>query len=51
MFRHLIDGDGDSAKKHQEFYDEYLAVMDLSAAYYLQTVETAFVRHACPRAR
>ena len=42
-------GDGDSAQKHREFYDEYLAVMDLSAEFYLQTVETVFVRHALPK--
>ena len=30
-------GDGDSAEKHREFYDEYLAVMDLTAEFYLQT--------------
>jgi poly(3-hydroxybutyrate) depolymerase len=49
MFNHLVDGDGDSAEKHRDFYDEYMAVMDLDAAYYLQTVETVFVRHALPR--
>ena len=38
-----------SAQKHKEFYDEYLAVMDLSAEYYLQTVDTVFVRHALPK--
>ena len=48
LFRHLVDGDGDSAEKHREFYDEYLAVMDLTAEFYLQTVETVFVRHALP---
>ena len=48
LFRHLVTGDGDSAAKHREFYDEYLAVMDLSAEYYLQTVETVFIRHALP---
>ena len=48
MFNHLVDGDGDSAEKHRDFYDEYMAVMDLDAAYYLQTVETVFVRHALP---
>jgi poly(3-hydroxybutyrate) depolymerase len=46
MYKHLVEGDGDSAEKHREFYDEYLAVMDLTAEYYLQTVETVFVRHA-----
>lgn len=49
MFNHLIEGDGDSAEKHREFYDEYLAVMDLDAAFYLQTVETVFVKHSLPR--
>src|SRR5690242_4681994 len=49
LFLHLVQGDGDSAQKHREFYDEYLAVMDLAAEFYLQTVETVFVRHALPR--
>lgn len=48
MFNHLVEGDGDSAEKHRDFYDEYLAVMDLDAAFYLQTVETVFVQHALP---
>jgi poly(3-hydroxybutyrate) depolymerase len=49
LFRHLVEGDGDGAQKHREFYDEYLAVMDLAAEYYLQTVDTVFVRHALPK--
>ena len=49
LFMNLVKGDGDSAQKHKEFYDEYLAVMDLSAEYYLQTVDTVFVRHALPK--
>jgi poly(3-hydroxybutyrate) depolymerase len=49
MFNNLVAGDGDSAEKHREFYDEYLAVMDLAAEYYMQTVETVFVRHALPK--
>jgi poly(3-hydroxybutyrate) depolymerase len=49
LFQHLIEGDGDSAQKHREFYDEYLAVMDLCAEFYLQTVETVFIRHALPK--
>jgi poly(3-hydroxybutyrate) depolymerase len=49
LFMHLVQGDGDSAQKHREFYDEYLAVMDLSAEFYLQTVDTVFVRHALPK--
>jgi poly(3-hydroxybutyrate) depolymerase len=46
---HLVKADGDSAQKHREFYDEYLAVMDLAAEFYLQTVDTVFVRHALPK--
>lgn len=49
MFNHLVDDDGDSAEKHREFYDEYLAVMDLTAEFYLQTVEAVFVEHSLPR--
>ena len=48
MFEHLVEGDGDSAEKHRDFYDEYLAVMDLTAEFYLQTVEQVFIRHAIP---
>jgi poly(3-hydroxybutyrate) depolymerase len=48
LFMQLVRGDGDSAQKHKEFYDEYLAVMDLAAEFYLQTVETVFVRHDLP---
>jgi poly(3-hydroxybutyrate) depolymerase len=49
MFNHLVEGDGDSAEKHREFYDEYLAVMDLTAEFYLQTIDTVFVHHALPK--
>jgi poly(3-hydroxybutyrate) depolymerase len=49
LFLHLVKGDGDSAQKHREFYDEYLAVMDLAAEFYMQTVETVFIRHALPK--
>jgi len=49
FFLHLVKNDGEPAGKHREFYDEYLAVMDLTAEFYLQTVETVFVRHAMPK--
>lgn len=49
MFSHLVEGDGDSAEKHRDFYDEYLAVMDLTAEYYLQTIDTVFVYHELPK--
>jgi poly(3-hydroxybutyrate) depolymerase len=48
MFNHLVEGDGDSAERHRDFYDEYLAVMDLTAEFYLQTVDRVFVRHQVP---
>ncbi|WP_425329951.1 polyhydroxyalkanoate depolymerase [Terrirubrum flagellatum] len=48
-YNDLVKGDGDSAEKHREFYDEYLAVMDLTAEFYLQTVDKVFVKHALPR--
>ena len=49
LFGNLIRGDGDSADKHREFYDEILAVMDLTAEYYLQTIEAVFLDHALPK--
>jgi poly(3-hydroxybutyrate) depolymerase len=49
MYSHLVSGDGDSADKQQDFYDEYLAVMDLTAEFYLQTVDAVFVKHALPK--
>ena len=49
MFHHLVRGDGDSAEKHRDFYDEYLAVMDLTAEFFLQTIERVFVKHLLPK--
>lgn len=49
LFWHMVEGDGDSAEKHEEFYDEYMSVMDLTAEFYLQTVEKVFIEHALPR--
>lgn len=49
FYLNLVKNDGDSAEKHREFYDEYLAVMDLTAEFYLQTVETVFIEHALPK--
>ena len=48
LFQHLVEGDGDSAEAHRNFYDEYLSVMDLPAEYYLQTLKTVFQDHALP---
>jgi poly(3-hydroxybutyrate) depolymerase len=44
----LIQGDGEDAEKHRKFYDEYLAVMDLTGEFYLQTVEMVFQKHLLP---
>ncbi len=48
MFKHLIAGDDDSADATKAFYDEYRAVCDMNAAYYLQTVEHVFQKHSLP---
>ena len=48
FYQHLIEGDGDSAEKHRDFYDEYMAVMDLTKEFYLQTIRTVFLEHALP---
>ncbi len=49
LFVNLVRGDGDSVDKHKDFYDEYLAVMDLAAEYYLQTIDQVFVKHQLPK--
>jgi poly(3-hydroxybutyrate) depolymerase len=49
MFRHLVDGDGESADATKDFYDEYRAVCDMDAAFYLQTVDLVFQTHALPK--
>ena len=46
IFRHLVAGDGESAAAKREFYEEYLAVMDLCEEFYLQTVKTVFQDYA-----
>ncbi|MBK67439.1 MAG: poly(3-hydroxybutyrate) depolymerase [Rickettsiales bacterium] len=49
LFEHLVTGDGDSAEAHKKFYDEYLAVMDLPAKFYLETVEHVFQKFSLPK--
>ena len=49
FYLHLVKNDGEPAEKHRDFYDEYLAVMDLTAEFYLQTVEEVFIKHALPK--
>ena len=48
-FDNLVDGDGDSAERHREFYDEYLSVLDLTEEFYLQTVDVVFQRYLLPK--
>ena len=49
MFQHLVEGDGEPLASKRAFYDEYRAVMDLPAEYYLQTIEKVFQEHHLPR--
>lgn len=49
MFRHLVEGDDDSAEAKQRFYNEYLSVMDVSAEYYLETIQRVFKERQLPR--
>jgi len=41
-FKDLIKGDGASTEAHRKFYDEYNAVLDMDADYYLETIKTVF---------
>jgi poly(3-hydroxybutyrate) depolymerase len=49
MFRHLVSGDGESADATKAFYDEYRSVCDMDAAFYLQTIDVVFQKHALPK--
>ena len=49
QFRNIATGDGVAAETHRAFYDEYLAVMDLPAEFYLETVQRIFQEHDLPR--
>lgn len=49
MFKHLVAGDGESADATKAFYDEYRSVADMTADYYLQTIDTVFQRHLLPK--
>ena len=50
-FNHLREGDDESAERHRDFYDEYNAVIDLPAEYYLDTVKAVFQDFALPKGR
>ncbi len=49
MFTHLVDGDGEPLAAKRAFYDEYRSVMDLSAEFYLQTIDVVFQQHLLAR--
>ncbi|HEX7930796.1 MAG TPA: polyhydroxyalkanoate depolymerase [Sphingomicrobium sp.] len=49
MFKHLVEGDEESATSTQKFYDEYRSVADMTAEFYLQTVDVVFQRHLLPK--
>ncbi|OWR18290.1 polyhydroxyalkanoate depolymerase, partial [Brevundimonas diminuta] len=48
-FESLVEGDGDGVEKHEQFYDEYLSVLDLTEEFYLQTIDIVFQQHLLPR--
>ena len=50
-YDHLVQGDGDGADAHRRFYDEYNAVLDMPAEYYLDTIRRVFQEHHLPRGR
>lgn len=49
MFKHLVVGDEDSADATRDFYDEYRSICDMTAEFYLQTVDLVFQKHALPK--
>ncbi len=49
MFQHLVRGDEDSADATKAFYDEYRSVCDMTADFYLQTIEHVFQKHSLPK--
>ena len=49
FYQHLVRGDDDSAEAHRKFYDEYNAVLDMPAEYYLETIKTVFQEHRLPK--
>lgn len=48
FYEHLVKGDGESAEGHRQFYNEYNAVLDMDADYYLDTIKMVFQQHALP---
>lgn len=48
FYLNLVKGDDEDAQAHRRFYDEYNAVLDMPAEYYLDTIKTVFQEHALP---
>jgi poly(3-hydroxybutyrate) depolymerase len=48
-FDNMVEGDGDSADRHRDFYDEYLSVLDLTEEFYLETIDVVFQRYLLPK--
>jgi poly(3-hydroxybutyrate) depolymerase len=51
FYLNLVRGDEEDADSHREFYDEYNAVLDLPADYYLETIRFVFQEHLLPRGK
>lgn len=51
FYHHLVEGDGESADAHRRFYDEYNAVLDMPAEYYLDTIRAVFQEFSLPKGR
>jgi poly(3-hydroxybutyrate) depolymerase len=49
FYQQLVRGDDDSAEAHRKFYDEYNAVLDMPAEYYLETIKTVFQDFSLPK--
>jgi poly(3-hydroxybutyrate) depolymerase len=49
LFKHLVRGDGESADATKGFYEEYRSVCDMTAEFYLQTIDVVFQTHALPK--
>ncbi len=49
FYQNLVKGDLESAEAHRRFYDEYNAVLDMPAEYYLDTIRVVFQQHLLPR--
>jgi polyhydroxyalkanoate depolymerase len=49
LFHHRVAGDMEKADAIRDFYKEYFAIMDMSADFYLETVEQVFQRHLLPK--